>query len=79
MTKSKNMQSSHATGRGNRFWRAGVAFVAMTAATDVSIVGARAQSGDKPNIVVIMTDDVAPYDISAYHRGLGAVNTKNIE
>ncbi len=79
MTKSKNMQSSHATGRGNRFWRAGVAFVAMTAATDVSIVGARAQSGDKPNIVVIMTDDVAPYDISAYHRGLGAVNTKNID
>lgn len=33
----------------------------------------------KPNIVVIMTDDVAPYDISAYHRGLGAVETPNID
>ena len=33
----------------------------------------------KPNIVVIMTDDVAPQDISAYHRGLGAVTTPNID
>ncbi|MBB6463050.1 arylsulfatase [Flammeovirga kamogawensis] len=33
----------------------------------------------KPNIVVIMTDDVAPQDISAYHRGLGAVSTPNID
>ncbi|MBI9064367.1 MAG: arylsulfatase [Marinilabiliaceae bacterium] len=36
-------------------------------------------SAQKPNIVVIMTDDVAPQDISAYHRGLGAVNTPNID
>lgn len=34
---------------------------------------------DKPNIVVIMADDVAPFDISAYHRGLGAVTTSNID
>jgi len=33
----------------------------------------------KPNIVVITTDDVAPMDISAYHRGLGAVSTPNID
>jgi arylsulfatase len=32
-----------------------------------------------PNIVVIMTDDVATMDISAYHRGIGAVNTPNID
>ncbi|MBP7081084.1 MAG: arylsulfatase [Rhodocyclaceae bacterium] len=32
-----------------------------------------------PNIVVIMTDDVAPMDISAIHRGLGAVETPNID
>ncbi|MGR5120580.1 hypothetical protein ACPV5L_18150 [Vibrio astriarenae] len=25
----------------------------------------------QPNIVAIMVDDVAPMDISAYHRGLG--------
>ena len=35
--------------------------------------------GQKPNIVVITTDDVAPMDISAYHRGLGAVETPNID
>ena len=34
---------------------------------------------ERPNIVVIMTDDMAPFDVSAYHRGLGAVTTKNID
>jgi arylsulfatase A-like enzyme len=33
----------------------------------------------RPNVVVIMSDDVAPFDISAYHRGLGAVHTPNID
>jgi arylsulfatase len=42
-------------------------------------VAASAQEQPKPNIVVIMTDDVAPFDISAYHRGLGAVTTTNID
>jgi arylsulfatase len=32
-----------------------------------------------PNIVMIMTDDVAPFDISAIHRGIGAVDTPNID
>ncbi|MGF1718973.1 sulfatase-like hydrolase/transferase [Vibrio kyushuensis] len=32
-----------------------------------------------PNIVTIMLDDVAPMDISAYHRGLGAIKTPNID
>ncbi len=40
---------------------------------------AAAQESDKPNIVVIMTDDVPPFDLSAYHRGLGAVTTSNID
>ena len=39
----------------------------------------RAQEAPRPNIVVIMTDDMAPMDVSAYHRGLGAVNTPNID
>lgn len=34
---------------------------------------------DKPNIVVIMVDDVPPFDISAVHRGLGAVRTPHID
>lgn len=33
----------------------------------------------RPHIVVIMSDDVSPFDISAYHRGLGAVRTPNID
>lgn len=36
-------------------------------------------AADRPNIVVIMTDDMAPMDVSAYHRGLGAVETPNID
>jgi arylsulfatase A-like enzyme len=33
----------------------------------------------KPNIVAIMIDDMSPMDISAYHRGVGAVSTPNID
>jgi arylsulfatase len=32
-----------------------------------------------PNVVMIMVDDVAPMDVSAIHRGLGAVATPNID
>ncbi|MBN9325111.1 MAG: sulfatase-like hydrolase/transferase, partial [Delftia acidovorans] len=38
-----------------------------------------AQAAEKPNIVVIMVDDMAPMDVSAYNRGLGAVTTPNID
>lgn len=38
-----------------------------------------AMAAQKPNIVMIMIDDMAPMDISAYHRGVGAVNTPNID
>ena len=44
-----------------------------------SSVAFSAEAADRPNIVVIMTDDMAPYDVSAYHRGLGAVMTPNID
>jgi len=33
----------------------------------------------RPNIVVIMVDDMPPMDLSTYHRGLGAVHTPNID
>jgi len=36
-------------------------------------------AAEQPNIVAIMLDDVSPMDISAYHRGLGAVKTPNID
>lgn len=38
-----------------------------------------AQAAEKPNILVIMVDDMAPMDVSAYNRGLGAVTTPNID
>jgi arylsulfatase len=40
---------------------------------------AKDNESGKPNIVMIMADDLAPYDVSAYHRGLGAVTTTNID
>lgn len=36
-------------------------------------------ANQKPNIVAIMTDDVAPYDLSCYHRGLVGYETPNID
>ncbi|MFA9476138.1 MAG: arylsulfatase [Filomicrobium sp.] len=38
-----------------------------------------AQSSDKPNIVFIMGDDVGMWNIGAYHRGLMAGKTPNID
>ncbi|WP_187192372.1 arylsulfatase [Cupriavidus metallidurans] len=38
-----------------------------------------AEAAERPNIVVIMVDDMAPMDVSAYNRGLGAVTTPNID
>ena len=53
-------------------------FLCIAHLATVLSLGAHAASGP-PNIVVIMTDDVAPMDISAIHRGVGAVNTPNID
>lgn len=38
-----------------------------------------AAASPPPNIVMIMVDDVAPFDISVIHRGIGAVETPNID
>ncbi|MBL0089653.1 MAG: arylsulfatase [Ideonella sp.] len=54
-------------------------FLAACLACTLSL-GVSAQSASAaPNIVMIMTDDVSPYDISAIHRGVGAVRTPNID
>ena len=52
--------------------------------TTVSFIAAFAASptlaaDSKPNIVAIMIDDMSPMDLSAYHRGVGAVATPNID
>ena len=50
----------------------------LLAALGVSPFGAFAQSG-KPNILVIFTDDVGVWNISAYHRGMMGGSTPNID
>ena len=42
-------------------------------------VAATAQEPDKPNILVIWGDDVGMWNISAYHRGMMAGETPNID
>jgi hypothetical protein len=36
------------------------------------VVNAQAPSGKKPNIIVIMGDDIGMWNIGAYHRGMMA-------
>jgi arylsulfatase A-like enzyme len=40
---------------------------------------AQAQTADKPNILVIMGDDVGYWNISAYNRGMMGYRTPNID
>ncbi len=56
-----------------------VSKVAMAIALASCSVTAANAAQTQPNIVTIMLDDVAPMDISAYHRGLGAIKTPNID
>src|SRR5438046_10350018 len=42
-------------------------------------VSAQAADNKKPNIVVIMGDDVGMWNIGAYHRGLMAGRTPNLD
>lgn len=51
--------------------------VMMVAALGLS-VAAKAQ-GPKPNIIMIMGDDIGMWNIGAYHRGLMAARTPNID
>jgi arylsulfatase A-like enzyme len=34
---------------------------------------------DKPNILLIMADDIGWFDVGAYHRGLMGTRTPNID
>jgi hypothetical protein len=60
--------------------RGGLATVALLVAL-VLLVGADIASaeGKKPNILVIMSDDVGITNISAYSRGLAGYQTPNID
>ena len=46
----------------------------------VALVALSAQAADKkPNIVVIMGDDIGMWNIGAYHRGMMAGRTPNLD
>jgi arylsulfatase len=55
-----------------------VVFAALTLAVLMS-AGASHAADKKPNIVVIMVDDVGIWNISAYHRGMMGGRTPNID
>ena len=62
--------------RQRLFQPAAMALVALTACMSVSI----AQAEDKkPNIVVVMGDDIGWFNIGAYHQGMMAGRTPNLD
>jgi arylsulfatase A-like enzyme len=62
------------TGRNIR-----LGMLALLAAIAVANAPASAQQPQRPNIVVIMGDDVGMWNISAYHRGMMGGSTPNID
>src|SRR6202162_4637694 len=53
--------------------------LALFAAVMVAGTPAAAQQQQKPNIVVIMGDDIGMWNIGAYHRGMMAGKTPNLD
>ena len=54
--------------------------IALMIVATIGASFARAVSaGDKPNILVIMADDIGYWNISAYNRGLMGYRTPNID
>ena len=51
----------------------------LTMIVFASIAPAMAQAPNKPNILVIMSDDVGTTNVSAYSRGLAGYQTPNID
>src|SRR5271156_5891186 len=55
------------------------ALALMIVATIGSLFARAASAGDKPNILVIMGDDIGYWNISAYNRGMMGYRTPNID
>ena len=53
--------------------------LASLATTTATVSSASAQQPQKPNILVIMADDVGYWNISAYNRGMMGYRTPNID
>ncbi len=56
-----------------------LSLLAVLAATTIATGPAAAQQQQKPNIVFIMGDDIGMWNIGAYHRGLMAGRTPNLD
>ena len=56
----------------------GLTVLGIAAATMVAVAPAQA-ADKKPNIVVIMGDDIGMWNIGAYHRGMMAGRTPNLD
>ena len=57
----------------------GSACLPSLAAATIATESATAQQQQKPNIVVIMGDDIGMWNIGAYHRGMMAGRTPNLD
>jgi arylsulfatase len=60
---------------------AGTTFAAASALSSVTSLQAQAQapSGQRPNIIFIMGDDIGWFNVGAYHRGIMAGRTPNLD
>src|ERR1022692_1720193 len=59
--------------------RFGLLASCVAVATSFAMAPASAQQQQKPNIVVIMGDDVGIWNIGAYSRGMMAARTPNLD
>jgi len=59
--------------RTTTVWLLALIFIALAGPT------AMAQQAQKPNILVIMADDIGYWNISAYNRGMMGYHTPNID
>jgi hypothetical protein len=63
----------------SRSWNSRLALLASLAFALVAPATASAQRQQKPNILVIMGDDIGYWNISAYNRGQMGYRTPNID
>ena len=54
-------------------------FLHLNVTLSFVLISSKAWSKDKPNILVIFTDDVGISNVGAYHRGLMSSQTPNVD
>ena len=60
-------------------YRPKMMFALFAVFTAVTLAATPASAQPKPNIVVIMGDDIGMWNIGAYHRGMMAGRTPNLD